>query len=76
MLLRDLQNVLMVSSNVKKVGRQNVAPFINLPQCMPFCSSDRPICDVLCARTHTHTHTHMYRYMHTCTIMVWSKLVR
>ena len=39
MLSRDLQNVLMVSSNVKKVRRQNVAPFINLPQCMPFCST-------------------------------------
>ena len=72
MLSRDLQNVLMVSSNVKKVRRQNVAPFINLLQCMPFCSSDCPICDVL----HTRAHTHTYRYMHTCTIMVWSKLVR
>ena len=68
MLSRDLQNVLMVSSNVKKV---NVAPFINMPF---FCSSDRPICDVF--HTRAHTHIHMYRYMHTCTIMVWSKLVR
>ena len=57
MLSRDLQNVLMVSSNVKKVRRRNVAPFINLPQCMPFCSSDRPICDVLHTRAHTHTCT-------------------
>ena len=70
MLSRDLQNVLMVSSNVKKVRRQNVAPFIN----MPFCSSDRTICDVF--HTRAHTQLHMYRYMHARTIMVWSKLVR
>ena len=40
-------------------------PFFKSPQCMWFCSYDRPICAVSHAHTHTRTHTRTHTHART-----------